>query len=156
MSPIKILFCILSLHSINGQLQINLYLTDWVSGDENNDGLLHDCLYATSATLFINRDPYQVIPYCMSEWPSTWKIQKNNIDQKFTFAQLALENITSEQLYLWSAPMDIIQRYQSYLDGLPNSATKLRATELFYNCTLPDLVRHVNIVCLLTSLINHR
>jgi hypothetical protein len=74
----------------------------------------------------------------MSEWPSTWEIQKNNIDQKLTFAQLALGNITSEQLYLWSAPMDIIQRYQYYLDGLPNSATKLSATELFYNCTLPD------------------
>ncbi|CAF3517106.1 unnamed protein product, partial [Rotaria sp. Silwood2] len=134
---IKILFCTLCLYSINGQLQINLYLTDWASGNENNDGLLHDCLYATSATRF-DREPYQIIPYCMSEWPSTWKIQKNNIDQKFTFAQLALENITSEQLYLWSAPIDIIQRYQYYLDELSNSTTNLMATEHFYNCTLPN------------------
>ncbi|UJR11756.1 hypothetical protein I4U23_015937 [Adineta vaga] len=111
--------------------------TGKTSSDQNYNGLLHDCLYATSARRF-DREPYQIIPYCLGEWSSTWKIQTNNTDSKFTFAQLASANITSEQLYLWSAPMDTIQHYQSYLDESPNSATKLLAEEYFYNCTLPD------------------
>ncbi|CAF1489278.1 unnamed protein product [Adineta ricciae] len=134
---IHILLYILNLHSISSQLQINLYLTNWKSGDEKYDGLLHHCLYATSAVTD-DREPYQIIPYCLSEWPSTWNIQDNHIDSKFTFVQLASESITSEQLYLWSAPMDIIQRYQNYLDSLSDLTLESMGKEIFYNCTLPN------------------
>ncbi|CAF5020473.1 unnamed protein product, partial [Rotaria sp. Silwood1] len=74
----------------------------------------------------------------MSEWPSTWNIQENNFDQSFTFAELYKRNITSKQLYLWSAPMDIVEHYQFYLNQLSNSnKSPSMTTQLFYNCTLP-------------------
>lgn len=49
-----------------------------------------------------------MISYCMSEWPSKWKIEENTIDRKFIFAHLS-----------------------------KSPTTKLIETQLFYNCTLP-------------------
>ncbi|CAF1675814.1 unnamed protein product, partial [Adineta ricciae] len=72
---------------------------------------------------------------CLSEWPSTWKIQENTRDQKFNFSQLAELNITSQQLYHWSAPIDIIESYQSYLNQLSTSNNISLSTKVFYNCT---------------------
>ncbi len=126
------------LQLINGQLQINLYLTDRVSNKENNNGLLHDCLYAAAHPPIKDREPYQIIPYCMGEWKSRWDIQENNIDQKFTFTELLKQGITSEQLYLWSAPMDTIESYQFYLNQLPNSKETSISNNIFHNCTLPN------------------
>ncbi|CAF3403944.1 unnamed protein product [Rotaria sp. Silwood1] len=75
----------------------------------------------------------------MSEWPSKWKFQKNNQDQNFTFVELYRLNITSEQLYLWSAPMDVVEHYQFYLNLLltSNTSSSSMATYMFYNCTSP-------------------
>ncbi|CAF4140934.1 unnamed protein product, partial [Adineta steineri] len=74
---------------------------------------------------------------CLSEWPSTWKIQENTRDQKFNFFQLAALNITSLQLYHWSAPIDIVESYQFYLNQLSTSNNISLSTKVFYNCTLP-------------------
>ncbi|CAF4587903.1 unnamed protein product, partial [Rotaria magnacalcarata] len=57
----------------------------------------------------------QIISYCMSELPSIFPIETNNQFPKFTFAELSKLNITSQQLYRWSAPIDIIEDYQYYL-----------------------------------------
>jgi hypothetical protein len=103
---------------IHGQLQINLHLTDWVSNDTNNQDLQHDCLYV-AATIESENDPRLTISFCMSEWPSKWIIEENHFDKKFTFTQLSKQHLTSQQLYLWSAPMDIIENYQVYLNQLP-------------------------------------
>ncbi|CAF1013120.1 unnamed protein product [Rotaria sp. Silwood1] len=75
----------------------------------------------------------------MNEWPSQWNIQKSSLNQKFTFAELADQSITSEQLYIWSAPLDIIERYQLYLNqrSISKTSSSLIAMKLFYNCTLP-------------------
>ncbi|CAF4995218.1 unnamed protein product, partial [Rotaria sp. Silwood1] len=75
----------------------------------------------------------------MSEWPSKWKFQKNNQDQNFTFVVLYMLNITSEQLYFWSAPMDVVEHYQFYLNLLltSNTSSSSMATYMFYNCTSP-------------------
>ncbi len=100
------------LHLVANQLQINLDQTDVVSP---SDALQHDCLQV--ATRLIARfKHYQIISYCMSESPSKWNIKINPYDQNFTFAELAKRNITSQQLYHWSAPMNIIEDYQFYLD----------------------------------------
>ena len=119
---------------INGQFQINIYLTGLVS---NNSDLQHDCLRAAAPT---DHNSSQIISYCMGEWSSEWKIQENNFDPKFNFSELSKKNISSEQLYHWSAPMDLIEKYQFYLDQLKNSKEKsnLTISEVFYNCTLPN------------------
>ena len=64
-------------------------------------------------------------------------MKKNNFFPKFTFDELSKENITSQQLYLWSAPIDIIEHYQFYLNQLSTSNDLSLAKEIFYNCTLP-------------------
>ncbi|CAF4961142.1 unnamed protein product, partial [Rotaria sp. Silwood1] len=96
------------------------------------------CLHV-AAWIEEENDPYQIISYCMSEWPSKWKFQKNNQDQNFTFVELYKLNITSEQLYLWSAPMDVVEHYQFYLNLLltSNTSSSSMVTYMFYNCTSP-------------------
>ncbi|CAF3364239.1 unnamed protein product [Rotaria sp. Silwood1] len=118
--------------------QINLDLTDWTNDNESNIVLQHDCLHV-AAWIEEENDPYQIISYCMSEWPSKWKFQKNNQDQNFTFVELYKLNITSEQLYLWSAPMDVVEHYQFYLNLLltSNTSSSSMVTYMFYNCTSP-------------------
>ena len=137
MSRIEALLCIMLVDFITAFSQLNLDLTDWVSASERNGALEHDCLRVASLTSR-DIDPRQIISYCMSEWPSRWSIQPNTRDPKFTFAELYLENITSQQLYLWSAPMDTVELYQSYLNQIPNSFDESGIIDkVFYNCTLP-------------------
>ncbi|CAF1685370.1 unnamed protein product [Adineta ricciae] len=113
-------------------LQINLDLTERL----NNNTFQHDCLHVLTS---MDNKAYtpQIISYCMSEWPSKWNIQKNNFHQNFTFDELFKNNITSQQLYIWSAPMDIIENYQFYLNQLSTLNQTSLGTKIYYNCTLP-------------------
>jgi hypothetical protein len=124
--------CCIFLQFVTASPQINLDLNDWVSDSESDANFQHDCLHVV-ASIKNESDPHQIISYCMSEWPSNWKIQKNNEHQNFTFAELYKKNITSEQLYRWSAPMDVVERYQLYL----NNGSLSMERQLFYNCTPP-------------------
>ncbi|CAF0862040.1 unnamed protein product [Adineta ricciae] len=93
----------------------------------------HDCLYIAASSYRSETDFNQIIPYCLSEWPSQWHIEENKLDQKLTFSYLRQHNITSQQLYVWSAPIDIIERYQRYLSQSDSSLE----SQVFYNCTSP-------------------
>jgi hypothetical protein len=130
---IKNLFYFVLLHLITATPQINLYFTDWVS--ENNNSIRHDCLrIATSIDESnINR---QIMLYCMGESPSEFNVENNNVFSRFTFAELSKQNITSQQLYLWSAPIDIAEQYEFYLNQLSTSNDLSLEKEVFYNCTL--------------------
>ena len=113
--------------------QLNMDLTEW---DGENDIIVqHDCLHVSFWK--DENDPRETISYCMGEWPSKMNIQKNNFSEEFTFDQLYELNITSQQLYLWYASMDIIEEYQSYLDQLSTLNKTEMKTYLFFNCTLP-------------------
>ena len=118
----------------NVSIPFNLYLTEWTDKKENGFVSQHDCLFVNH---WENEDGniQEITPYCLSEWPSKWMIEENTRDQKYTFAQLFARNITSEQLYLWSTPVDIVETYQLYLDQvLTLNRTSLAETE-FFNCT---------------------
>ncbi len=69
-------------------LQFNLHLTKWDNNIENDIVVQHDCL---RVDVWENKeqDIYEILSYCMSEWPSKWNIQSNNSDQIFTFAELS-------------------------------------------------------------------
>jgi hypothetical protein len=56
----------------------------------------------------------------------------NIYDESFTFNQLKMKNITADQLYLWSAPIDLIEAYQIYLNTNISSSNMI-----YYNCTPP-------------------
>jgi hypothetical protein len=112
-------------------------LTDWGSDNRNDIVVQHDCLHV-AASIEKETDPYQIISYCLTEWPSQWTIKQHDLDQKFTFAELYEQNITSQQLYFWSAPMDVIEHYQLFLNHLSiENKSSSMATQLFYNCTSP-------------------
>jgi hypothetical protein len=130
----KSLFYFVLLHSITAIPQINIYFTDWVS--ENNDAIQQDCLRVVTAIdeSTINR---QIMSYCMSELPTKFSIKKNNLVPNFTFIELSNQNITSQQLYLWSAPIDTVEQYEFYLNQLSTSNDHSLGKEVYYNCTLP-------------------
>ena len=56
-----------------------------------------------------------------------------------TFSQLAEPEISSKRLYLWSAPIDLIERYQFYLNQPPPPIKTSLGTQFFYNCTWPQI-----------------
>ncbi|CAF1027874.1 unnamed protein product [Adineta ricciae] len=118
-------------------IQINLDLTEWTG--EHSSILQHDCLHVQSS-FRIENDPYQILSYCLSEWPSKWNISiPNKSNQKLIFVDLYKLNITSEQLFLWSTPIDIIENYAYYLSHLNDTSL---SKEVYYNCTLPRFGRY--------------
>ena len=132
----KLIFLIL-LHLVTSRPQINLDRTYWVSNNENNIVIQHDCLHVP-ATITTEVHGQQIISYCMGEWPTKWNIEEYSLNEKFTFDQLAKLDITGKQLYIWSAPIDIIEDYQFYLNHLSTSKELLpKKNQIFYNCTSP-------------------
>lgn len=124
----QMFFFITVLHSISTHLQINLYLTEELNGDL----VQHHCLQV-SAHSINQSDPRQIISYCLTKLPRKYSIEENDKENKFTFEQLAQRSITNQQLYLWSAPIDLIEQYQVYL----NHRQPTLGSQIFYNCTLP-------------------
>ncbi len=49
------------------------------------------------------------------------------------FETLKNENITSQQLYLLYAPIDVVERYEAFLQ----SSNESLSTQVFYNCSIP-------------------
>ncbi|CAF1478454.1 unnamed protein product [Adineta steineri] len=136
MFRIKYLLYFIFFHLVIGQPQINLHHTGWANENENNDLLQHDCLRID----VLNGDKYvyrEILFYCMNEFSSKFNIEENGYFPKFTFEQLSKQNIASQQLYLWSTPIDIIEDYQWYLNQLLISNDSPLSKKIFYNCTLP-------------------
>jgi hypothetical protein len=81
-------------------IQHNLHFIARVGDNESDVVRQHDCLPVDH---WENKENiYEMTLYCMSEWSSKWNIEKNDVDQRFSFAQLYALNVTSEQLYFWS------------------------------------------------------
>jgi hypothetical protein len=95
-------------HLIYSQVQINFHLTQWL---KNDDDIQHNCLYI-SVPYTIKYDERQILTFCMSELPTKFHMKPNHIDPIYTFDQLAEKNVTTEQLYHWSAPIDLIEQYR--------------------------------------------
>ncbi len=110
--------------------QVNLHYTDWIS--ENVNKLEHDCLRVVPY-LKDNDNVHEIISYCLS---SEFNIEDNNVFSKVTFVELSKENISSQQLYLWSAPIDLIENYQFYLNQLSIFNYSSLEKQIYYNCTL--------------------
>ncbi|CAF1535668.1 unnamed protein product [Adineta ricciae] len=118
--------------------QFNLYYTDLI----NKNSLYHDCLQYNSVNyvkvLGIDSrfpNPYQIIPYCLrpfseEEWVDT-VIVHDNIVSNLTFDELKTMNVTGRDLLSWSASIDLVERYENYLNDLEIDSKFDR----FYNCT---------------------
>ena len=108
MSFLTHLLSFVLLHGLVASFQINLDLTDVKGDSEKDSGLQHDCLHVT-APIVKDDDPRQFISCCMDEWPSKWNTETTSGGRKFTFAEVYKQRITSQQLYLWSAPIDVVE-----------------------------------------------
>ncbi|CAF1336384.1 unnamed protein product [Adineta ricciae] len=120
------------LQSISGVPQINLYYTDSTNGADHGLAMQRNCLHTVVFVEHSSIDQ-QIVFFCMEESLPEFPIETSNSLPTFTFYELSEKNITSEQLYLWSAPIDIIERYQLYLNENDDSMSN----ELFHNCTVP-------------------
>ena len=126
------LVSLIFLHLINAHPQLNLYYTDEVYQDDN--GFYHDCLRVVGMTDYAEtKVDMENLFYCLSESSSQFHINIDESISKFTFDELKQKNISVEQLFHWSASIDLIENYQIYLNNI--SLTFVNQT--FYNCSLP-------------------
>ncbi|CAF1466728.1 unnamed protein product [Rotaria sp. Silwood1] len=132
----RLLLNFILLHFIFATPQINLHYTEWISESENNTLFQLNCLRVPASIDKANVSR-EIISYCMNDLSSKFHIENNNIFPKFTFVELLKQNITSQQLYIWLAPINIVERYQFYLNQLSTYNDKSLETQIFYNCTLP-------------------
>ncbi|CAF1050509.1 unnamed protein product [Rotaria sp. Silwood1] len=82
--------------------------------------------------------PYQIIPFCIRSFGLSSNLLVNNEKHvihgtSITFETLRRENITSQQLYLLSAPIDVVEQYQAFLESSHSSLS----TQVFSNCSKP-------------------
>lgn len=127
-------------------IQTNFHLTDSIclngsdrSDEDDNRAVQQHCLRIPTLEQ-TNSDPRQIITYFLAYCPSIGNAQRLDDDQPhFTFCQLAEQNVTAQQLYLWSAPIDLIENYQLFLDHKSSFDCKDIQDEIFYNCTWPRM-----------------
>lgn len=111
--------------------QFNMYNTD---ASRNVGNLYVNCLRDNTRYDLNNAE---MTEYCLdsSESMNTWTDDfLNTHDQNFTFDQLHQMNITTDDLLLWSATIDLAEKYQYYLDHQENPSL---SEEIFFNCTQP-------------------
>nr|ACC43983.1 low density lipoprotein receptor [Philodina roseola] len=130
------LFSLILLPTLVISLQMNFHLTD-TSCDQT---LYHHCLKVRATESRKRHDPRQILTYCLTECPPQSNTDDPIMDHpsKFTFHQLAQRNITSQQLYLWSAPIDLVEKYQHYLNQRDLTQDHQINDDVFYNCTWPQ------------------
>jgi hypothetical protein len=80
---------------------------------------------------------HHMIPFCRrdKEKPSVKTSWKNS--NYYNFDQLLEQNVTSDQLYSWSAPIDLIEDYQNYMIHKMNYFKDEQQQFVYYNCTPP-------------------
>ncbi len=110
--------------------QFNLYHTNHLLNVFDRD-----CLYYF---IFEDSTVPQFIQYCI-RFPldEIQSINSPHYHHSFTFEELHKQNISTYQLYTWSAPIDLIEHYQIYLDK-----NLSRNDLIFYNCTYPWFGTH--------------
>ena len=127
MLPRKSVFCLIFLPLLIDAIQINLHRTE-------DNGLLQHCLSVSAWPVTDKPNPRQILRYCLGESPSRRFDPLVVEDQsRLSFAQLAARKISSRELYLWSAPIDLVEQYQSYL----NQPSSSKDMEYVYNCSCP-------------------
>ncbi|CAF3923216.1 unnamed protein product [Adineta steineri] len=112
--------------------QLNLYETDKTVHD---NVLYYDCLYNY---IIDKKYSYQdlsnviidYIPYCFRPLNKTKELFFIN-NEKLTFEQFYLKNISSFDLLSWSYPIDLIETYELYLNN------KNLSNKIISNCTQP-------------------
>ena len=118
--------------------QLNLFNTNPI---HNRNDLQFDCLHYHVSNEKLN--VYQefadvvedMIPYCIrlvARSDRSWETLTEIFGRKVAFEELYLANLTTRHLLAWSNTIDVVERYQLYLDDPRNSSN-----DYFFNCTEP-------------------
>jgi hypothetical protein len=141
----KLVFLWLVFMCINESLtdvQYHLYETSNI----NPYHLQYDCLYYYAINDIVKYayplgNIREIIPYCIRPVQHNENIfeELSGSNHSWTFDELRQREITSQQLYEWSAPVDLVELYQIYLlsnHSLYNQSSII-SNKKFYNCSLP-------------------
>ena len=123
-----ILFWIIStveLSSCSSLVGFNLYRTN--RSIDNPD---RDCLHYR---VNHNADLDEVLEYCIRTKLDGLSTNNDSRHSSYSFEDLQNLNVTIQELYTWSAPIDLIEDYAEYLE---NNNVLLKDSK-FYNCTFP-------------------
>ena len=113
------------------QTQFNMYNTDKMREIGN---LKVNCLHHNNKFIW---ETSERIEYCLdlNDSKNPWADDfLNTRDKNFTFEELHRMEVTANDLLSWSATIDLVEKYQYYLDHQHNSSTP---KEIFFNCTKP-------------------
>ncbi|CAF1539313.1 unnamed protein product [Adineta ricciae] len=114
--------------------QLNMYNTDQPIATDDSHCLLY---YVPEDLVSYAEAPvlsHQIIPYCLRSSIHINTSSQSKHHRHFTFGDLRKQNVSSEQLYTWLAPIDLIETYQQYLNNETNASDIL-----FFNCSWPWL-----------------
>lgn len=110
---------------LSSKFQSNLYFTQSLV-----NRLDHHCIYYH---VFTDPPIQQVHSYCIRDSSTIDDYDGEGPYQNIlTFKQLKQQNISSYQLYEWSAPIDLAEDYEVYLE-----TNETMGNRTFYNCTFP-------------------
>ncbi len=101
----------------------------------------YDCLdfYTNGDVWTLNyeklyRRNHQIMPFCRRDNSNDGLIVPGNDIPVFTFEELHNRNISSLDLYTWSAPIDLAEHYQAYRELRINNTANVSLLK-FYNCS---------------------
>ncbi len=130
---------------IDGSLtyvQYRLYETNNI----NPLRLQYDCLYYYAINNIVRythpiENIREIVPYCIrpAQYNENIFEELSDSDHSWTFDELRQHEITSQQLYQWSAPVDLVELYEIYLlsnHNLSNESSMI-SNKKFCNCSLP-------------------
>lgn len=120
---------------------VQLYFTDRIDGMHIGYTCYIDTSRPSDMSMLIVGVPrigvIETIPFCIrSDDVEEFDVSQsydNSHHRNFTFQQLHAEQITSTQLFEWLAPIDVIERYQVYIDTFD----QLMSQQIYVNCTQP-------------------
>ena len=73
---------------------------------------------------------HQIIPFCRRDQVSKDGVEETNGASSVTLFDLYQQNTTIEELYSWSAHLDLIEEYEAYRQDRTQESRSI-----FYNCT---------------------
>jgi hypothetical protein len=122
--------------------QLNMYNTDHEQDRYCLLYYVHDFINYYYQPLYIPAPAHQVIPYCLRPLSEENFFVAdvnfiNTNDSMFSFAELKEKNISSQMLLSWSIPIDLIERYEIFLNDRSISSLSPENEILIHNCTWP-------------------
>jgi hypothetical protein len=115
-------------------ISVNTHYTLYYSDIRQGSYPTFDCLYAylidddrETGKRYIRN--YHLIPYCRRpDYDNEEQdVITENIEKTISFKELKMQNITSEQLLQWFAPIDVAEKYEINLND----------SDVFHNCSSP-------------------